>query len=80
MREACHHNLYAIAHSCGMNGMGPDTTIKLIRPVVLNTVYGLMAFFGILFVVSLVLFVVKKNRFKKTDAYREFREFKAANK
>ena len=28
MREACHHNLYAIANSCGMNGVGADTTIK----------------------------------------------------
>ena len=29
MREACHHNLYAIANSCGMNGVGADTTIKV---------------------------------------------------
>ena len=32
MREACHHNLYAIANSCGMNGVGADTTIKVTRP------------------------------------------------
>ena len=80
MREACHHNLYAIAHSCGMNGMGPDTTIKLIRPIVLNVVYGAMAFFGVLFVLSVVLFNIKKSKFKKSDAYREYKEFKASQK
>ena len=36
MREACHHNLYAIANSCGMNGVGADTTIKVTRPTVVT--------------------------------------------
>ncbi|MBR5252081.1 MAG: glycoside hydrolase family 3 C-terminal domain-containing protein [Oscillospiraceae bacterium] len=80
MREACHHNLYAVAHSCGMNGMGPDTTIKLIRPIVLNVLYGAMVLFGVLLVVSAVMLTIKKNRFKKSDACREYKEFKAANK
>jgi len=80
MREACHHNLYAIAHSCGMNGMGPDTTIKLIRPVVLNTVYVLMAVFGVVFVLSLVMWIVKKRKFKTTEAYAAYKEYKAGLK
>ena len=80
MREACHHNLYAIAHSCGMNGMGPDTTIKLIRPVVLNTVYILMAVFGVVFVLSLVMWIVKKRKFKTTEAYAAYKEYKAGLK
>ena len=80
MREACHHNLYAIAHSCGMNGMGEETTIKLIRPIVLNVVYGAMAFFGILFVVSLVLWIIKKQKFKKSEAYISYKNYKAEQK
>ena len=36
MREACRHNLYAIANSCGMNGVGPDTTVRLTAPKVVT--------------------------------------------
>ena len=63
-----------------MNGMGPDTTIKLIRPIVLNVLYGTMVLSGVLLVVSAVMLTIKKNRFKKSDACREYKEFKAANK
>ena len=76
MREACHHNLYAVAHSCGMNGMGPDTTIKLIRPKVLNICYGALAVFAVLFVVSLVMWLKKKSAFKKTETYAEYQQMK----
>lgn len=80
MREACHRNLYAIAHSCGMNGMGPDTTIKLIKPIVLHVVDGGKIFFGALFVLSLVMWIVKKQKFKKTDIYKEYKASKKAQK
>ncbi|MBQ7902468.1 MAG: glycoside hydrolase family 3 C-terminal domain-containing protein [Oscillospiraceae bacterium] len=76
MREACHHNLYAVAHSCGMNGMGPDTTINLIRPKVLNICYGALAVFAVLFVVSLVMWLKKKSAFKKTETYAEYQQMK----
>ena len=74
MREACHHNLYAVAHSCGMNGMGPDTTIKLIRPSVINLAYGGTVVFGVLAAVSVVVFIMKKKSFKKTATYRAYRK------
>ena len=80
MREACHHNLYAIAHSCGMNGMGPDTTIKLTRPIVLDILNYGKIILGVLFVVSLVLWIVKKQQFKKTDAYILYKQYKEAKK
>lgn len=76
MREACHHNLYAVAHSCGMNGMGPDTTINLIRPKVLNICYGALAVFAVLFVVSLVMWLKKKSAFTKTETYAEYQQMK----
>jgi len=80
MREACHHNLYAVAHSCGMNGMGPDTTINLIRPKVLNICYSALAIFAVTFVVSLFMWIRKKSAFKKTEEYQRYQQFKAANK
>ena len=76
MREACHHNLYAVAHSCGMNGMGPDTTINLIRPKVLNVCYSALAIFAVLFVVSLFMWIKKKSAFKKSEIYAEYKKNK----
>ena len=84
MREACHHNLYAIAHSCGMNGVGPDTTIKAITPSIIVKVTVAAVLFSVLFVVSLVLFIIKKRKFMKTEVYAGYKatkaEYKAAKK
>ncbi len=80
LREACHHNLYAIAHSCGMNGVGADTTIKLTEPLVQTISRIAMIFFWVLFAVSLVLWIVKVRKFKKTDAYISYKEYKKSLK
>lgn len=76
MREAAHHNLYATANSCGMNGIGPDTWIKLTKPFVIRLVNVLSAIFVLLFVVSLILWIKKASIFRKSDAYRMYHEFK----
>ena len=80
MKEACHQNLYAIAHSCGMNGVGKDTVIKAITPGLVKTCRTLAVVFGALFVVSLVMWIRKNNKFKKTEEYTKYKEFKAACK
>ena len=80
MKEACHHNLYAIAHSCGMNGVGTDTTIKVIEPMVMTAVRIAMIAFWVLFAVSLVFWILKVKKFKKTDAYTNYKEFKKSLK
>ena len=80
MREACHHNLYAIANSCGMNGVGADTTIKLTEPLMITAVRTVAIIFSLLFVVSLVMFIMKKRQFKKTEIYTSYQEFKKAQK
>lgn len=80
MREACHHNLYAIAHSCGMNGVGPDTTIKRIEPGIITNVRIAMILFIALFIVSVVLWIVKSRKFKKSEAYTTYKEFKKSLK
>ena len=72
MREACHQVLHAVAHSNGMNGVGEKTTIKVIKPMIVNVtnVFGILL--PILFVVSLVMFIYKRTLFKKTDVYKEY--------
>ncbi len=77
MREASHHNLYAIANSQAMNGIGKDTTIKAVEPGIIGTCRTLAIVFWVLFVVSLVLWVLKRSKFMKTEeavAYKEFRK------
>lgn len=80
MREACHHDLYAIANSCGMNGVGADTTIKLTGPVVITIVKILACGFTLLFCVSVVMWILKKRKFKKSDIYTSYQTYKAEMK
>lgn len=70
MREACHKNLYAIAHSCGMNGVGPDTIIKAKEPVAIVVARTSSIVFGILFAVSLFMWIRNRKRFAKTEEGR----------
>ena len=67
MREAAHHNLYAIANSQAMNGVGADTTIKAITPSLITTCKVAMIGFWILFVVSLVFWLKKRSEFLKSE-------------
>ena len=69
MREACHRNLYAIANSSGMNGIGKDTEIKDTGLLVVDVVRTLLIVFGALFVLSLVMWITRKRRFKKNYVY-----------
>lgn len=78
MREASHQNLYAIAHSCGMNGVGPDTVIVAKTPGLLVLVRVLTILVGIGFVVSLVMWIRKMRKFKTTEEYAKYKEFKEA--
>ena len=80
MKNACHHNLYAIANSQAMNGIGKDTTIKAVTPSIISTCRTAAIIVGALFVVSLTLWIVKKQKFKKTEAYTSYKEFKKSLK
>ena len=80
MRQACHRNLYAIANSVGMNGVGAETTIKLTSPLMIRVVETLMVVFILLFVVSTVLWILGKRKFKKSEIYTEYQNFKASLK
>jgi len=72
MREASHRNLYAVANSCGMNGVGPDTVVNQKTLIIETVVMTLMILFIALFVASLAMFIINKIKFKKTDVYKEY--------
>ena len=65
MREASHHNLYAIANSVGMNGVGPDTTITVIEPHVVTAARVFAIVFPVAFVACLAMWIVRRRRFRK---------------
>ena len=79
MKEACHQNLYSIANSAGMNGIGPDTVIKKRNIAIVNGLWTGCIVVGALFVLSLILWIMKKQKFKQTDIYREYIAYKSLN-
>ncbi len=83
MREACHHNLYAIANSQAMNGMGQDTTVKAVEPGIIGTCRTAAIVLWVLFAVSIVLWLTKRSKFLKTEeavSYKEYKKSLKANK
>ena len=77
MREACHQNLYSIANSAGMNGVGANTKIKKADIAIARICKTGAMVFVLLFIVSLVLWIIKKRNFKQTDSYKDFMAYKA---
>ena len=80
MREAAHHNLYAIANSQAMNGIGKDTTIKYVEPSIIGKCRIGAIVFWVLFAVSLALWIVKRSKFMKTQEAVAYKEFKKSLK
>lgn len=80
MREACHHNLYAIANSCGMNGVGAGTTIKPTQPTVITiiTIVNCAAAFFLL--VCVVMWVLGAGKLRKTPEYAAWKGWKKEKK
>ncbi len=80
MRNACHHNLYALANSSGMNGVGPDTVIKPKQPMVITIVQILACASCFFLCVGIVLWVIGAKKLRKTEEYRAWKAFKASEK
>lgn len=78
MKEACHHNLYALVNSCGINGLGKDTIVKAKGLTVILVCRTLAIVFSVLFVLSLVMWIVNKKKFNKSDICISFKEYKAS--
>ena len=80
MRQACHHNLYALANSSAMNGIGPDTQIKVHELPLVGTVRTAMIVMWVLFAACLAMWIVGKKKWKKTEAYLNYKTMKNAIK
>ncbi len=79
MKEACHHNLYAIANSAGMNGVGPDTVIQKRNIAIVTGLWAACIGIGMLFVISAVMWFLKKQKFKKTDLYKSYLAYRSVD-
>ncbi|MCD8068917.1 MAG: hypothetical protein LUE87_08525, partial [Lachnospiraceae bacterium] len=80
MREATHHNLYAIANSVGMNGVGENTTIRTTQPTVIFIVEIITCaatFFALLFA---VFWILRVRKFRKTEEYAAYKAYKKERK
>ena len=80
MREACHHNLYAIASSCGMNGVGADTTIKVTRPTVVTMSIIIACASSFFCLLGIVMWIIGGIKFRKTEEYKAYKDFKKSLK
>ena len=75
MRDACHRNLYALANSSAMNGIGPDTTIR-VKP--LSLLVGVVVVAVVMWLVHIFMvykWVKGKKAWKKTQEYHNYKAF-----
>ena len=80
MKEACHQNLYSIANSAGMNGIGPETVIKKRNIAIVTWMWTACMIVGLLFVISAVLWFIKKRKFQKTDIYKDYIAYQSVDR
>ena len=80
MREACHHNLYALADSAAMNGIGPDTTVDVHEFPLVTTLRIAMAVAWVIAIGMIVLWIRGSKKWKKSEAYLNYQNFRAAAK
>lgn len=74
MREACHKNLYAIAHSCGMNGVGANTVIKATTPSLVIKLRVALTVVILMLAAFIALWVIKARKFRKSEAYISYKK------
>ena len=78
MRNAMHHNLYALANSSGMNGIGANTTIELHELAVLKVLSLAAIFSAVAFAACLVLWLGGRKKWMKTEEYKTWKRLKKA--
>ncbi len=76
MREACHHNLYALANSSGMNGIGESTIVHKKSIALLVTIKIIAIASGVIFAGMLALWILGSIKLKKSTEYTAFKEAK----
>jgi len=76
MREAMHRNLYALANSAAMNGVGPGTTIRLTQPLVLPLTRTIAVIALVSHTFCAVMWGRGKAKWQKTEAYQTWKALK----
>ena len=76
MREAVHHDLYALVNSSGMNGLGADTIVKAKQPIVNDILDTASIVCPVLMVVCAVLWILGVKKLRKTEEYAAWKAFK----
>ena len=76
MRKACHYNLYTIANSLGMNGVGENTTVKAVTPGFKTGIEVAKVVCIIAAITFTVLYIYKRIMFAKSEAAISYKEYK----
>lgn len=80
MREAMHHNLYALVNSSAMNGVGANTVVHKVTPPIVTTAVILAVVFWVLAAGFITLWVLGAVKFRKTEDYTSYKALKAEKK
>ena len=80
MREACHHNLYAIANSSVMNGVGANTTVKAVGLTLIVVLRVVTVIMILVCIPMIVMWILGKRKWKQTEEYKAYRAYKAEHK
>ena len=76
MRQACHYNLYALANSAAMNGIGENTVVKPQLLYVVTLLRVLMGLCSAAAVVFGILWHRGKAKWQQTEAYLDYQAVK----
>lgn len=80
MRSACHRNLYALANSSAMNGIGENTTVKTCLPWFILTCWIAAPVCLAAFVFFAIMWHRGKKKWKKTQEYLDYKTMKTTLK
>ena len=76
MRKACHYNLYTIANSLGMNGVGENTTVKVTTPGFVTAIEAAKIVSIIGAITFIAIYLYKRILFSKSEEYAQYKEFR----
>ena len=76
MRQACHHNLYALANSSGMNGVGKDTTIRAHETGLVIACWIATPILAAGYIFFVIMWHRGKKNWKKTEGYLDYKTLK----
>lgn len=80
MRAACHRNLYALANSSAMNGIGENTTVKTALPWFILTCWIAAPVCLAAFVFFAIMWHRGKKKWKKSQEYLDYQTMKTTLK